>query len=196
LAGLLAKVTLNVATLAGLVLLGYTATCSTLDVDLALDWRRLEWRALELRTPAECSAGVFPGCWSEVSAFRPSLTLVVPQSADEASRLWDDAVDAVAAGVALVLNSTQCVEAIRQAAGIAVAAVAVLSLFHRAVTKLLVVAALVAYAVANATTEWQRQQRARVQITAVDPTFAFANESIFVRPCVSPLLFAWHHLGD
>lgn len=184
-AGLLTKVALNMVTLAGLALLGYTAACSTLDAESALDWKRLEWRALELRAPAECSAGAFPDCWAEVSAFRPSLTLAVPQSADEASRLWDDAVDAVSAGLAVVLNSAQCVDAMRQAAAIAVAALAILCLFHRAVTKLLVVSALVAYVAANATTEWQRQQRARVQITAVDPTFAFANESIFVRPyCV------------
>lgn len=194
LAGLLTKVALNVAALTGLVLLGYTAACSTLDADSALDWRRLEWRALELRSPVECSAGVFPVCLAQVSTFRPSLTLAIPQSADEASRLWDDVADAVATGVALVLNSVQCVEAIRQAAGIAAAAVVVLSLFHRTVTKLLVVASLVAYAAANATTEWRRQERARVQITAVDPSFAFANESIFVRPRVPRLLSGWHYL--
>lgn len=184
----LTKVLLNVVTLAGLAAAAYFAACNA-SVDVAsnpdelLDWRRVQWSALELKTPEQCSAGAFPSCWADLSTFSPAMKLELPQTVDEAWLLWSQVVATVASGTALVLGSDQCIAAIQQTAAIAVAAAAALTVFHRAATKLIVVVALVAYIGANVATEWKREQQARVLVAAVDPAFAFVNESIFVREC-------------
>lgn len=112
----------------------------------------LLWRNLEINSVEDCSAS-FLGGWEECLAFN-------------------------AHGVENV--SPLCVRALAQGALLALLAV-LACCFHRLWLKTLLLLGFLSYFSLNAAIELQAEQRAAIKIFSLDPTFAFANESIFVR---------------
>ncbi|RLN93286.1 hypothetical protein BBJ28_00007901 [Nothophytophthora sp. Chile5] len=170
LAGTLAKVALNLLTLGAAALALYGAACSSESL-----WTTdaLLWRRLQLETPRECSAKVL----ADGRAFLAVASAALPWEAspDAPERGLNDAMWAIAATLAPVA---------RQWAGLALGATLALTCFHRGWMKTLVLLTAASYAAFNAATELQLRRRAAVEIFSLDPSFAFANESIFVRIAV------------
>uniref|UniRef100_K3W4X8 Uncharacterized protein n=1 Tax=Globisporangium ultimum (strain ATCC 200006 / CBS 805.95 / DAOM BR144) TaxID=431595 RepID=K3W4X8_GLOUD len=161
LSGTVLKVAVNLLAITGLLLVFYGAACST-NVSISMPsmgsattaWplsAALLWRNLELHGVDDCSASFLAG-WTQCLAFNTH------------------GVDSV---------SPLCAQALVQGT-LFVLLLAALGCFHRLWLKLLLFWGLVAYATGNIAIELQAEKRAAIQIFSLDPTFAFANESIFV----------------
>lgn len=112
----------------------------------------LLWRHLEINGAAECRVSFLDG--------------------------WRECLALTAHGVETV--SPRCARALAQG-GVLAVVLLLASAFHRRWLKVLLLLSFAGYAALNAALELQAEQRAAVKIFALDPTFAFANESIFVR---------------
>jgi hypothetical protein len=168
LAGTVSKVALNLLTLAAAALVLYGASCSLEP----LTWRgAANWRQLEMEPPMECGQRLLDGGKDFVSAAMEALSIGSSPSAP-LRRLDDDIWTLVASLDAPV---------VRQLAALAAGVLVTLTCFHRLWAKVLVLTAAASYVAFNAVTELKMQQRAAVEIFSLDPTFAFANETIFVR---------------
>lgn len=112
----------------------------------------LLWRNLEINSVEGCSASFLSG-WEECLAFNSH-------------------------GVENV--SPLCARALAQGSLLALLGV-LACCFHRLWLKTLLLLGFAGYFALNAAIELRAEQRAAVKIFSLDPTFAFANESIFVR---------------
>ncbi|KAG7376079.1 DNA helicase rad5 [Phytophthora pseudosyringae] len=167
LAGTLAKLLLNLLTLAAAGGALYGASCSVRPLTLS---EVTSWRRLELQPPAQCGQRLLQGGRDFVGAAMEALSIGSNPSAP-LRRLDDDLWTLVAS-----LDTP----VVRELALLAAGALVTLTCFHRAWAKTLVLATAASYAALNVLTEVKLQQRAAVEIFSLDPTFAFVNESIFV----------------
>ncbi|GMF55896.1 unnamed protein product [Phytophthora fragariaefolia] len=170
LAGTLAKVLLNLLTLAAAAAALYGASCCLEPLSLS---SAVHWRQLELEPPAQCADRLLQGGREFVHAVMEALGFGSNPSAP-LRRLDDDIWTLVASLDAPVL---------RELAGLLAGALLTLTCFHRLWAKTVVLLTAAGYLAFNVMTEVKMQQRAAVEIYSLDPTFAFVNESIFVSIC-------------
>ncbi|KAL4094791.1 hypothetical protein PRIC1_010447 [Phytophthora ramorum] len=163
LAGTLSKVLLNVVTLGVAALALYGASCSVGVLSV-------NWRQVQVEPPVQCAERLLQGGSGVVQAVVEALSLGKDPTAP-LRRLDEDVWTLVASLDAPV---------VRELAALVAGMAMTLTCFHRVWAKTLVLLTAASYVAFNVATEVKIQQRAAVEIFSLDPTFAFANESIFV----------------
>lgn len=168
LTGTLSKVLLNLLTLAAAAVALYGASCSSEPLTLS---SAMNWRQLEVEPPVECGERLLDGGREFVAAAMEALAIGSSPRAP-LRRLDNDM---------WTLVSSLDAPVVHQLAALIAGVLVTVTCFHRVWAKTLVLLTAASCVVFHVMTEVKMQQRAAVEIFSLDPTFAFVNESIFVR---------------